>query len=209
MLRFALGVNPEQGEAEPSVRGAVVREMMIWYVAQFGRVSAERVFAAIPQAARARYLKRAEPAFGIVSNAWYPMSLLRPMLDAVSAGLPDEGRDLAREANASVVPRVIRGFYKVLFDLAATPETYARHVPRLWRRLHTTGARSMRIRSPGDALSAIDDWPGHHPLLCWMVIYTMVYAFEAMGFKKCEVERVSCVDHGGSRCETVLRYGRT
>jgi predicted hydrocarbon binding protein len=55
-------------------------------------------------------------------------------------------------------------------------------------------------------LSVLEDWPGHHPLLCWTVIYTMAFVFEAMGYKAWEVERVACVGHGGSHCASVLRY---
>ena len=64
----------------------------------------------------------------------------------------------------------------------------------------------MRRRAPGEALSVLEDWPGHHPLLCWTVIYTMAFVFEAMGYKAWEVERVACVGHGGSHCASVLRY---
>jgi hypothetical protein len=184
-----------------------MREMLIWYVTRYGRVEADRVFRAIPPD-RAKILSRAEPAFGILSSNWYPMSLVRPVLDAATAGLTDEGRALVREANSVMVPRMIRGVYKVFFDMVATPDRYARHVQRLWRRLHTTGDRAMVIRKPGEAFSVVEHWPGHHPTLCWTVIYTMAYVFEAMGYKTWEVERVACVAHGGKRCETVLHYRR-
>jgi hypothetical protein len=190
---------------EPCIKGAVLREMLIWYVTRFGRVEADRLFRSVPPE-HARLLHRSEPAFGILSTNWYPMSLLRPVLDAAVEGLPDEGRAIAREANATVVPRMIRGVYKVLFDMAATPERYARHVPKMWHSLHTTGRRSMSIRAPGEALSVVEDWPGHHPLICWAVIYTMAYLFQAMGYKTWEVERVACVAHGAARCETILQY---
>jgi hypothetical protein len=207
---------------EPCLKGAVLREMMIWYVSRYGRVEADRIFRSIPSPQSWR-LSRAEPAFGIRASSWYPMSMIHPMLDEVSRGLPDEGRAFAREANAEVVPRVIRGLYKVLFDMAATPERYARQVPRLWQRLHTTGERSMVIRCSGsggpvprgpggifhgEAISLVERWPGHHPLLCWTVIYTMAFVFEAMGYKTWEVERLACVAHGAERCETRLTYRR-
>jgi hypothetical protein len=83
-----------------------------------------------------------------------------------------------------------------------------RHVHRLWRRLHTTGDRQMRIVAPGEALSVVENWPGHHPFMCWSTIYTMAYVFEAMGYKHWSVERTACVSHGGQRCQTVLRYRR-
>ena len=193
--------------AEPSVKGAVLREMLIWYITRYGRVEADRIFQSIP-AEHAHVLRKSEPAFGFLASNWYSMALVRPVLDAACEGRADEGRELAREANAAVVPRMIRGVYKVLFDMAATPERYARHIPRMWRRLHTTGGRRLEIRAPGEAFSVVERWPGHHPVLCWTTIYTMAYVFEAMGYKRWEVDRVACVAHGAKRCETVLRYRR-
>jgi hypothetical protein len=197
----------EVAAVEPCLKGSVMREMLIWYVARYGRVEANRVFCAIP-APHSRTLNPQEPAFGILSSSWYPMSMIRPVLDAATEGLNDEGRALVREANSVMVPRMLRGVYKVFFDMVATPDRYARHVPRLFRRLHTTGDRSMLIRRPGEAFSVVENWPGHHPTLCWTVIYTMGFVFEAMGYKTWEVERVACVSHGGKRCETVLHYRR-
>lgn len=181
--------------------------MLIWYVTRYGRVEADRIYRAVPPG-QARVLNRAEPAFGILASNWYPMSIVRPVLDAATAGLPEEGRSLAREANSVMVPRMIRGVYKVFFDMVATPDRYARHIARLWRRLHTTGDRTMVIRQPGEAFSVVENWPGHHPFLCWTVIYTMGFVFEAMGYKTWEVDRVACVAHGAKRCETVLHYKR-
>ena len=103
---------------------------------------------------------------------------------------------------------MIRGVYRVMFQAAASPELYARHIGRLWRRLHTTGDRSMVIRAPGEALSRVDNWHAHHPMSCWVTIYTMAYVFEAMGYKSWSVDRLSCVAHGAQRCETLLRYSK-
>ncbi len=54
----------------------------------------------------------------------------------------------------------------------------------------------------------VESWPGHHPLLCWITIYTMAYMFEVMGYKRWSVDRVACVSQGAARCETILRYRR-
>ncbi|MGH7296415.1 MAG: hypothetical protein ACRELB_15865, partial [Polyangiaceae bacterium] len=135
-------------------------------------------------------------------------TLTHPMLDSLVARAGNEGKEMARDANREVVPRMIRGVYRVLFRAVASPELYARHVPRLWRRLHTTGDRAVVIRAPGEALSTTTRWDGHHPMLCWMTIYTMVYVFEAMGYRQWTVERLACVSHGGDRCETLLRYAK-
>ena len=193
---------------EPQIKGAAIREFILWYDRKYGHEETARLVEGLP-GPLLTVLDVSRPALGILGASWYPTSITHPMLDRVAllrGG--DEGRELAREANREVVPRMIRGIYRVLFEAAATPERYAQHVPRLWRRLHTTGERSMELRGEGEAFSVVADWPGHHPVLCWMTIYTMAHVFEAMGYRHWSVDRVECVSHGGKRCETVLQYRR-
>jgi hypothetical protein len=190
---------------EPRVKGAVVREMLLWYEDRFGHDALARLLRRIPRE-QAQLLAPGAPAFGVLASTWYPSSLVNAILDVVCEETDDEGREIARMANAVVVPRMIHGVYRVLFTLVATPERYARHVPRLWRGLHTTGERTMKIRAPAEAFSATESWAGHHPTLCWVTIYTMAYVFEAMGYRTWDVDRIACVSHGARRCETVLRF---
>jgi hypothetical protein len=192
---------------EPKVKGALVREMLLWYGGRFGHEATARLAARVPPAL-APLIDPSLPALGILASSWYPVSLTHPMLDAAMEGQHDEGRELAREANRDVVPRLIRGVYRIAFRATASPELYARHVGRLWRRLHTTGDRSMVLRAPGEAFSVVESWAGHHPFVCWMTIYTMAYVFEAMGYKRWTVDRLACVGHGAARCETVLRFAK-
>jgi hypothetical protein len=190
---------------EPRVKGAAIREFLLWHDAQVGHEQTLRLIEGIPPGL-ARLLTPAEPGFGILGATWYPSSLVHPMLDRLAAGTRDGGRQFALDANRVVVPRMIRGIYRVLFDAVATPDRYAQHVGRLWRRLHTTGDRRMQIVAPGEALSTVERWPGHHPMLCWITIYTMAFIFEAMGYTRWSVDRVACVSSGGARCETILRF---
>jgi hypothetical protein len=191
--------------SEPRVKGAAIREFLLWHDAQYGHAQTLRLVEGVPPDL-ARLLTPAEPGLGVLGATWYPSSLVHPMLDRLAASTRDGGRQFALEANRVVVPRMIRGVYRVLFDAVATPERYAAHVQRLWRNLHTTGERSMVIRTPGEALSAVERWPAHHPLLCWITIYTMAFLFEAMGYTHWSVDRVACVSSGGARCETILRF---
>jgi len=187
------------------MKGAAMREMLLWHDGRYGHEATVRLAEKVPPHL-ARMIDPTQPALGILASTWYPVSLSHPMLDRVIEDRGDEGRELAREANRDVVPRMIRGVYKILFDVAASPELYARHVGRLWRRLHSTGDRSMVIRGPGEALSTVESWRGHHPFVCWSTVYTMAYVFEAMGYRRWSVERLACVGHGAARCETLLRY---
>ncbi len=192
---------------EPQIKGSVIRELLLWHAKRYGHEETLRLAEHVPPHLLATIDTR-QPAFGILGASWYPRSLTHPMLDRVVERAGNEGREIAQAANRDVVPKMIRGIYRMLFRTAASPELYARHVPRFWKRLHTTGARTMEIRAPGEAFSTVDDWAGHHPFLCWMTIYTMAYVFEAMGYRHWSVDRLACVEHGGPRCETRFRYGK-
>jgi hypothetical protein len=193
--------------AEPATKGSTTRELLLWHDRKFGHEATVSLARDLTPAAMA-YINPTQPALGILSSSWYPVSVTNPMLSRVVESCGNEGREFAIEANREVVPRMIRGVYRVLFQATATPELYARHVGRLWRRLHTTGERSMVIRAPGEALSVLESWPAHHPLSCWLTIYTMAFVFEAMGYKKWTVDRRACVAHGAARCETILHYAK-
>jgi hypothetical protein len=190
---------------EPRIKGAAVRELLLWYDGKYGREETARLVERVPPALLGM-VDVSRPGLGILGASWYPTSLTHPMLDRIAAEHGHEGRDLARDANHDVVPRMIRGIYRMAFRAVATPELYARHVSRLWRRMHTTGERTMQVRAEGEALSVVSGWAGHHPVLCWVTIYTMAYVFEAMGYKHWSVDRVACVGHGAPQCETILRY---
>jgi hypothetical protein len=190
---------------EPKTKGAAIREMLLWHDQRYGHAATVALCERVPPHLRGM-LDLTQPALGILGATWYPASLTYPMLDRVLEQYGGDGRELAAAVNRDLVPKMIKGIYRMIFQTVASPELYARHVHRIWRRLHTTGDRRMLIVAPGEAFSVVENWPGHHPFLCWTTIYTMAYVFEAMGYKHWSVERTACVSHGGERCETTLRY---
>lgn len=193
--------------AEPKIKGSAIREMLLWHDERYGHAETVDLTVPVPPHLLSM-LDTTQPALGVLAATWYPISVTHPMLDRVMEVRGNEGRELANAVNRDVVPRMIRGVYRMIFKTVATPELYARHIHRLWRRLHTTGDRSMTIGEHAEALSVVENWPGHHPFLCWTTIYTMAYVFEAMGYPHWSVERIGCVSHGARRCETILRYKR-
>jgi hypothetical protein len=194
------------GEARDArIKGSSMRELVLWYERRLGRDATLAIVADLPPEFE-RLVTRTRPALGILASTWYPSAFASHMCDRVIAGLPDEGRAMAREANRDIVPMMIRGIYKALWQTLASPELYARHVDRHWHKLHTTGERSFVIRAPGEALSVVRSWDGHHPLLCWMMIYTMVSLFEAMRLTEVTADRIRCVAHGADECATILRW---
>jgi len=182
-----------------------MRELTYWYERRHGTVATIALVRDLPPVLE-RYIDRSRPALGLLASTWYPSALCWHMCDRVIETAHDEGREIAREAARDTVPRMIHGIYKALYETLASPELYARHVGRHWKKLHDTGERSLVIRSPGVAMSTVRDWGGHHPLLCWMTIFTMASLFEAMRFPEVTVERMQCVAHGAGECATLLRW---
>jgi hypothetical protein len=189
----------------PLVKGAAVREFLLWYERKRGGESSADLLSSLPPDL-AEHVHPELPALGILASTWYPSALAHHLCDRLCEGRTDEGQLLARDANAEVVPRMIKGIYAVLFRAVASPTLYAMNVDRQWRRLHTTGKRNIEVRDRHEAFSTVTAWDGHHPMLCWITIYTMVYVFHAMGFEHVSADRVECVTHGAKRCATILRY---
>ncbi len=192
----------------PATKGSTIREFLLWHDRRYGHEETAKLAEGLSPDARAM-IDPSQPALGILGATWYPTDVTHPMLDRVMGRGPNEGRDLAQHACREVAPRMIRGVYKMLFQSVATPELYAKHIGRMWRRLHNTGDRTMILRAPGEAVSRTENWAAHHPFACWLTIYVMGNVFEAMGFKRWSVERTSCVAHGGPRCETILRFKKS
>jgi hypothetical protein len=193
---------------EPKIKGASIRECLLWHDRRYGHEETLLLTERLPPHLLAM-LHPAQPALGILGASWYPCTLVHNMCDRLlELRGGGDGRELALAANREVMPRIMHGMYRMVLRTVGSPELYAHHVQRLWRRLHTTGERSITLHEPDEAFSVVENWPGHHPLLCWLTIYTMAYMFETMGYKRWSVERVACVSQGGARCETLLRYRR-
>lgn len=194
------------GPRRAFVKGAVIREFLLWYEAQHGVAHHARIAARVAPE-DAKLVAVGQPALGLLPSSLYPSTLLFPILDVVSDGLPAPLRAaLAREANAHVVRKLSKGLYAAIFRAVASPGLYAKHIQRMWNVLHTTGKRRVVLRGGGVVDSFIEDWPGHHPFLCEIVTETLRAVFEAMGEKDVSIERVACVSTGAPACHAILRH---
>lgn len=191
---------------EALVKGAMIREFLLWYEARFGRDYAEEALRRTPAKLRER-LFADRMALGFVANGWYPSPVLFAVLDAIASRHEEaELSRIIRESDEAIVRRMTKGVYEFLFKMVASPGLYARHIQRAWRLLHTTGTREMTIVSPGVADSVIRDWPGHHRWLCEVVHETMRCVFVAMGCQNVELERTACVSRGDRECRARVRF---
>lgn len=183
-----------------------MREFVLWYLAREGGAIVEPLLASVAPSDRA-LLDKLAPALGLIASAWYPCSLVHALLDFCGRDRTRaEQRALAREGNAAVVPKMIRGTYRVLFERLATPALYARFIQPAWRQLHTTGERTMRVVREGEVDSEVSRWPCHHPMLCDLTVETMTAVFAIMLKTEVTATRIACVSEGGARCRTLLRW---
>lgn len=193
-------------EDEPRVKGAAFREFLLWYEEERGAEAMLALWQGLPRAERER-LRPGHPALGVLASRWYPSPLPNAILEAVYGGLTQAARRLAiQQATRVVTARALRGLYRVVFETVTTPELYARHLPRLWRQLHSSGERELVLERPGLARSVVRDWPGHHPMLCELVSFTTAAVFEAMKHEGVEVELVGCATLRGAECTTLVRW---
>lgn len=193
--------------AEPLIKGGAIREFFVWYERRFGSESVRQMAARVPDDLRP-LLDPDEPIVNLLPASWYPARLVHAMLDALAEGRTRAEMDrLAKEAARDVVKNGMNSVYRFLFKKLATPDIYARMIPRMWRQLHDGGERSVVIASPGEADSRIATWPGHHPTLCALTNETMCAIFEAMGCRNVRWTRVSCVSRdGGTECVTKVTW---
>ena len=187
------------------IKGGVIREVIAWYATRHGEdrvvVLRDRLAPDVQE-----WIDPAHPLESLLPASWYPARLVHGLLEAVAKDHTEaEIGAILREASRSVIRRG-GGVYRVLLAKLLTPDLYALAVPRFWRQLHTTGVRSMRITGPCEAESRIEDWAGHHPLLCTCVIETMCAIFEHMGKQDVAWTRLSCVSKGGAACVTRLTW---
>lgn len=190
----------------PKIKGAAIREFVLWYERTCGSEILGAALAKVPMDERSG-LRSDIPGLGVLASSWYPASLCNALLDAASEGQSDEEiATLAREGSHAIVDVMLYGIYRFLFERVSTPARYARHIGRLWRQLHSSGERSIQLAGPNEADSIITSWPAHHPLMCLITMETMGAVFEAMRCRDVTVERTACVSRGDPDCRAYLTW---
>jgi hypothetical protein len=199
------GSGSSAGGPAPAMKGATVREFLLWYEKQRGtnyHQGLQRRLAG----STADLVWFDRPALGLVGTDWYPVELIHAVLDTLAEECPNDMHKLIAEASEAAVAKLTRGIYQYLFRMVASPKLYARHIQRAWNLLHTTGTRKIVITSAGLADSTIEHWPGHHRWLCVVTTETMRATFHAMGARNVVVERVGCVSTGAPLCRALVRW---
>jgi hypothetical protein len=184
----------------PKIKGAGIREFFKWYLDKFGPDYVAARLAQLPEEVRQQIVPN-DPHLGVEAGEWYPAELVHALLDSAALGMsPNDRKALMREGAQAALKSTLRGIYKLVFDVMATPDRYARRAHGLFSRYFNTGTMTKIVESPGAHLSLIHDWGSHHPLLCDFVQYTAETVYGAMGCKNVVSTRLSCISHGGEFC---------
>lgn len=188
------------------MKGSAFREFLLWHEEERGAEAMLELWRGLPRDLR-QSLNPTHRALGVLAGSWYPSPLPSAILEVVYGGLSQAARRLAlQRATRAVTARALRGLYRVVFETVTTPELYARHLPRLWRQLHSTGERELVLERPGLARSIVRSWPGHHPIMCELVSFTTAAVFEAMKHDGVEIELIGCATLRGAECTTLVRW---
>jgi len=188
------------------IKGASFREFLSFYVVRNGEAALRSAADGIDPEWRA-LLDPDRPLLGVLASEWYPAVLVHALLDALTGHLSADARaELAAASARHIMNRMLRGVYKTLFQLMATPARYQRFGPKLWDAYYDSG--TFRIEMPNDttAVCMISDWDAHHPFICDLNCAAAVPVYEMMGCKAARVLRTECVSQGSSRCEFVTNW---
>ena len=188
------------------IKGGMLREFVSWYEEKHGVERMRWLAARLPEEAR-RFIDPDERLVNVLAASWYPARFTHAILDVVSEGLAEkEIERMCRDSTRWIVQRGMTSVYRFALRRLITPEMYAASVPRLWRQLHTTGDREIKLTSKTSAESFVRSWPGHHAVLCTITVETMCAIFESMGKKNLRWKRSACVSRGGRECMTSLAW---
>lgn len=192
--------------ASGRIKGAAFREFLIFYAERNGDAALADGANGVASEWRAS-LDPKRAALGVLASEWYPAPLVHELLDALTRGLSrDDRAALAADASRAIMNRMLRGIYKTLFQLMATPARYQRFGPKLWDAYYDSG--TFRIDMPDDktAICMVTKWDAHHPFICDLNCAAAVPVYEMMGCKAVRVIRTECVSLGSQRCEFVTNW---
>jgi hypothetical protein len=188
------------------VKGAALREFVVWYQERHGSARlAEKIATLPPDTARQLNFDRSH--IGVLASAWYPAAAIHALLDSLLAGMSaDEQAVLAREGAEAIMNATLRGIYRMLFAMLMSPERYLRSAQVLWNRYYDDGEVRKTVEGPTLHRTVITGWTSHHRFLCDMHVESGRAIYREMGLADVSGERVSCVSRGDKACAFLIRW---
>jgi hypothetical protein len=189
------------------MKGAGIVHFLRWYVERFGHARLRRTAAQMPEPHRVHF-DLDDEVLGVLASSWYPAAAIHALLDGFVADHPDDREVLAREGAKATIDATLRGVYRWLFETMMTPDRYARSAQKLFSRYYEPGTMTKAPLGETGHLSIVRDWPGHHPLLCDMLVHTAQYVYGALGCKDVRTPRTACVSEGAPECRFEITWSR-
>jgi hypothetical protein len=166
------------------VKGISIGELAKGIREELGADELRRMVAELPPEWRAG-LDPERERLGILIGSWYPIEILNALYDQLVAGRsPAERHRLAQQVGKEYVARLLRGIYRFIFDVLATPARYVANAQRIWDQGCDTGKLELALVEAGRVESRLFDWPGHHPFGCAVSFHIGVEIYRAMGCKR-------------------------
>src|SRR5258706_5720445 len=117
--------------ADPRIKGAAIREFLLWYAGAYGPDQLPALSARMRPEHRVLFDVK-QRHLGVIASEWYPAKALHELLDLITQGMsPAEREKLAREGAQATIQATLRGVYRLLFETMMSPERYARNAQKL------------------------------------------------------------------------------
>ena len=191
-----------------TAKGAIVRPMVEWLVAEHGDGAALAVAERLPPRWRA-FLRLDAPALGLVYGRWYDEELASALAAEVLTEATRCGDDRAAALDAigaRTVAQSLGRLGRVAVGWFASPETTAICAQMFWRLYHSRGTISASVH--GDRMHAVGDgWGAHGEAWCAIVGASAVEVLRLAGCVAPRLERHLCTG-GSARCEMTLSWRR-
>jgi hypothetical protein len=191
--------------AAARIKGAGIVHFVRWYAGRFGQDRLRRTAGRIPEQHLAAF-DLDDPALGVLASSWYPAAAIHALLDGFVADHPSDLPVLAREGARATIDATLKGVYRWLFETMMTPERYGRNAQKLFSRYYEPGTMTKQPLGDAGHLSIVRDWPGHHPLLCDMLVHTAEYVYAALGCRDVRSPRTACVAQGAPECRFEITW---
>ncbi len=192
-----------------NVKGITIRGLLDWSRDALGEAATHRIreqlHVALPSIVHA--YNPSLPHLGLAASAWYPAEVLHTLCDLASDGLsPSQRRATALSAGRALMATELRGIYKALFRLMASPERYAQHAQRLWRTHFDNGDFAVEATGAKEHRTKITGWRSHHVMVCESLEGSEPVIYETMGCRNVKRTPLACVADGAPACEWVIRW---
>lgn len=188
------------------IKGAAFREFLLWHAARNTEAVLVDATERVPAELRSE-LDVARPGLGVLASRWYPAELVHALLDALVAGRTASELDaLALDAAEVIMGRTLRGVYRTLFSMLATPDRYQQYGGKLWGQHYDSGRLVFTSSEPGRHRIEYVGWRGHHPFICRLNCAASVPIYSAMGCEQVAISERQCVADGSVTCGVAVRW---